>query len=252
MRIKPGPKSLGFVFEISGGDYQSRKPSPTASQEKPRGYYVYGHYDLEGNLFYVGKGTGRRAWNESKRHYYWHLHVEENLKGKYKVVILEDNLSSDEAEDIEDDWMYQEGDNLLNWSNMHRGSDYDALNRFHALRDANRNLIAEGRSKEKENLEEAIAIYYKAIEHYDAYAIIQYEPGLLGKLKKIQQEKYGLTGEIRAIDRLSLCLIRAGRIEEAITAAENYFEKYKAAKHAKSSEPIIKRIGKAKEKLKKG
>lgn len=32
-------------------------------------YYTYGHY-LNGNLIYIGEGTGQRAWNLSRKPYY--------------------------------------------------------------------------------------------------------------------------------------------------------------------------------------
>lgn len=57
-------------------------------------YYVYGHYTLDGRLFYVGKGTGRRAWERSARNPHWN-----NVVNKHglEVRILFDSLTEEDA-----------------------------------------------------------------------------------------------------------------------------------------------------------
>ena len=55
-------------------------------------YYVYTHSDLKGNVFYVGKGKGRRAW-EKRSGKAW--------ENNYIVEVLFDNLSEREAFDCE-------------------------------------------------------------------------------------------------------------------------------------------------------
>ncbi len=58
-------------------------------------FYVYTHSKLNTNeVFYIGKGSGNRAWSKSGRNNYWH-----NITNKYnyKVKILIKNLSEDEA-----------------------------------------------------------------------------------------------------------------------------------------------------------
>ena len=62
-------------------------------------FYVYAHYTLDTNeLFYIGKGTGNRAFIKSKgkkgRNDYWHKIVK---KHDYKVEILIDNLEEPDA-----------------------------------------------------------------------------------------------------------------------------------------------------------
>ena len=53
-----------------------------------RDFYVYVHRDLEGNIFYVGKGCGQRAMS-TDRHPVWTRYVEERLAGKYNVEVLD-------------------------------------------------------------------------------------------------------------------------------------------------------------------
>lgn len=67
-----------------------------------RGYYVYLHRSKETDeVFYVGKGSGKRAWNSEKRNPNWKSKVEE-LDGNWKVEIYEDDLTENEAFRIEE------------------------------------------------------------------------------------------------------------------------------------------------------
>jgi hypothetical protein len=57
--------------------------------------YVYGHFRNDtGELFYIGKGTGNRAWNNRTRNSYWKHIVD---KCGYTVEILYDNLTEEDA-----------------------------------------------------------------------------------------------------------------------------------------------------------
>lgn len=57
--------------------------------------YVYGHYTADTNkLFYIGKGTDKRAWETGDRNQHWHRTVK---KHGYTVKILYDNLGEKEA-----------------------------------------------------------------------------------------------------------------------------------------------------------
>jgi len=51
-------------------------------------FYTYAHYTPEGNLFYIGKGQGDRAYAFYKRSAYWNNIVDKY--GKPKVEILSD------------------------------------------------------------------------------------------------------------------------------------------------------------------
>lgn len=62
-------------------------------------YYIYAHVRLDTNsIFYIGKGSGKRAYITSNRSNYWKRIV--NAHG-YKVIFLEENLSEDEAFNFE-------------------------------------------------------------------------------------------------------------------------------------------------------
>ena len=58
-------------------------------------FYVYAHYTLDTDeLFYIGKGCGRRAYHRAKRSDFW-----KNIERKHgcKVAILIDNLTEADA-----------------------------------------------------------------------------------------------------------------------------------------------------------
>jgi hypothetical protein len=42
-------------------------------------FYTYAHAKPDGTIFYIGKGTGRRAWSTKSRNSHW-----KNIVGKYK------------------------------------------------------------------------------------------------------------------------------------------------------------------------
>jgi hypothetical protein len=142
-KMKVTARLTNTGIEISMGDGAAPKPlkaAPDARQDNPRKSYVYAHIDAAGNIFYVGKGDERRAWSKD-RHPLWHRYVERHLGGAYQVRILQDNLSPDEAEELEAAWIAQCSDGLVNWVNMGRVTDFQALERYHKSRDANRCLI---------------------------------------------------------------------------------------------------------------
>lgn len=65
-------------------------------------YYVYAHYDAEGECFYVGKGKNHRAWEKGYgcRNDEWYNAVIA-MDFKYEVRIIAADLDEDEALAIE-------------------------------------------------------------------------------------------------------------------------------------------------------
>ena len=220
------------------------EPNANANQTQPRRSYVYAHLDERGTPFYIGQGVGRRAWDHD-RHPLWYRYVEKHLKGKYEVVILEENLTPKQAGQIESAWIAQESETLVNWFNMSRKTDFEAIDSYHKLRKANLSLFAEGREKEKTAPEEAVALYRETLARVAEYASIQAERGLIGQLLNEEIAETGLRGELQILDRLTLCLVRLGRDAEASEAAEQYFAKYRADLSLSVAAKIFKRVNKA-------
>ncbi len=116
-------KILGRFLGL--GQKGTKKPLKGATAQKsesPTRFYVYAHQSLEGNVFYIGKGTGRRGLVRG-RGPVWQSYGDERLKGKYKVQIIRDNLSEDDALDLQQEIMAFYGDKLINQQNMSRGLD---------------------------------------------------------------------------------------------------------------------------------
>lgn len=193
--------------------------------------------------FYVGKGVGRRAWSDD-RHILWYRYVNQHLSGKYSVVILEDDLTPEMAEERESAWIAQESMTLVNWENMGRETDFEAVNQYHQMRNSALALFARARVMERVDLGQAISLYFNALDKISEYASIQPERGLIGQLLDEDRAEHGISGELQVLDRLTLCLIRAGRAAEAKHVADNYFNAYRRDKALASAKTILKRISK--------
>jgi hypothetical protein len=193
-------------------------PPPSSQDEDEPGereYYVYAHRDAAGRMFYVGKGKEQRAWS-TDRHDLWHKYVKERLGGQYTVEILQKNLTEAEAEWAEARLLSEHGAALVNWDNPSRGDDYAALAQYHARRDANALLVARAKVLEGSVRAEAIKMYSQALEELRGYESLVLMRGslvaeLLSELPKMASPEI--------LDRLTLCLVRERRVEEARAVA---------------------------------
>jgi hypothetical protein len=161
------------------------------------------------------------------------------------VRILQDDLSFEEAEELEAEWIAQCSPDLVNWVNMGRDTDFKANERFHVLRNANRALIQRAKAMEKSDLEGATTAYIQAIEAIREYASISDERGLVGQLLDEEAEEHGRRGEVEAVDRLTMCLIKLNRAEEAASRAKSYFALYQLDLNLNAARRIAKRVEKA-------
>jgi len=81
--------------------------------------YVYGHYKADtGELFYIGKGTGNRAWVLTGRNSYWN-----NVVNKHgvEIKILYDGLTDEDAYEKEKEVIAEVG--LENLTNITEGGE---------------------------------------------------------------------------------------------------------------------------------
>ena len=245
MKFTMGMTNDGIFLRLGDEPPERVLPSPTVNQAAPKRCYVYAHYDVAGVPFYIGKGSGRRAWQDD-RHILWHRYVKHHLDGKYAVVILADDMTAEEAEQLEGRWITQESDTLVNWNNFGRKTDFAALDQYHKLRNTNLQLIANARQKEKSEPEQAVTMYYQAIENISAYVDIQAERGLVGPLIDEHRKETGNSGELVVLDRITLCLVRLGRVAEAGAVVSKYFSTYHNDEALSGADPIKKRVAKAK------
>ena len=203
-----------------------------------RDFYVYFHRSPDGSIFYIGKGTGRRAWSQD-RHPVWKKYVSERLQGQYSVEIYADDLTERQADGLEERLIEKLGAQLINWINPGRGFDYQAIAEYHQLRDANRAFVAATRPLEQSDLPAAIERYQQALAAMRKYESLTLEHGLVAEMN------CGPTwGEPNILDRLTLCLMRANRPAEAIQAAAKYFTDFPTAQTLSVGKRIQARVAK--------
>jgi tetratricopeptide (TPR) repeat protein len=244
MKLTTKLTNLGIELSLQDEVPGPLEPAADADQIHPRQYYVYAHLDSSGQIFYVGKGKGKRAWS-TDRHPLWVRYVEKHLNGEYQIRILCDNLSIEDVEEVEAEWIAQCSDTVVNWINMGRKTDFDALDRRYKLRTANLNLIQQAKAIEKNDIEKATSMYIQAIGAIQDYAFITYERGIVGQLLEEETAELGVSGEISALNRLTICLIKLGRPAEAAKYTESYLSLYRRDLQFGIAERILKRVDKA-------
>jgi len=234
----------GIEIGLGHGPRPRLMASPTADQAKPKRCYVYAHQSLDGVPFYIGKGQDGRAWSKD-RDANWQRFVKTRLAGKYKVVVLADNLTERQAEELESDWITQEADTLVNWISPGRRTDFEANARYHQLRNANHLLIEQAQTREKTDLAGAIEMYRRAMDAAAEYVFLVDEQGLVAELLREGREANGYSGEVRALDRLTMGLLKLGQVDEAKAAADAYFGRYRADISSSTGVRIRERLLKA-------
>ena len=216
----------------------------SGKNSKEKKFYVYFHRDSDGNIFYVGKGTGKRAWSKGGHNPLWRKYIEERLHGKYTVEIFKEGLIEQKAEELESELIDKYCDQTVNWMSG-RNKDYDALDRRNRLRKENLDSVKKTRSIEAIEPEKAVIKYREALEKMREYESIVYEKDtLISELTAGEPS----TGDWIILDRLTLCLVKSKRFSEAIEEAEKYLNDFPGLHHIKAGERIKKRIEIARQK----
>lgn len=114
--------------------------------------YVYLHTKPNGEIFYVGKGNGKRAYDKTNRNKHWKRVVN---KYGYNVSVFLDNISDDKAFSVEMDLIDAIGlDNLTNLTKGGEGVRGNVLSEDSKLKlsKSQKDRIKKIRGTEKEKL----------------------------------------------------------------------------------------------------
>jgi len=105
----------------------------------------------------------------------WTKYVTERLNGVYQVEIYRGGLTESEAEDLESSLIARHGKQLINWINPGRQFDYQGLERYHKLRNENRQFVAETHALERVDPATAVSRYRQALSAMREYEAITLE-----------------------------------------------------------------------------
>lgn len=204
-------------------------------------FYVYVHIDPLGNIFYVGKGTGKRAWSHD-RHDLWNRYIK-RFGGEYSVQIIKENFTEDEAHDLEDDLIVEYGGQLVNWVNIGLDMDYKMYDIYWSLRKENEEIFKQ--TNEVTNLEEAVCKYKEIIARMIDYEQMETDGGK--KYTGIAREVYlefcneNKAGNIEMLNRLTICLKKLGRKKEMANVVNEYLKEFPGARQRSAMKKILKR-----------
>lgn len=200
-----------------------------------RRFYVYLHKTMKGVPFYVGKGTGKRAWSR-ERHPTWNHYVATRLGGHFEVEIVADDLSEDEALELEDDWMRQLGSTLINLQNFHRGLAMDEFGRSDALRTQINELTRLAELADVPN--ERARLYGSALKLYAEQSSIVSEVGLFGDILS----EMPVHGPFDLINGHVAALVAEGDLASAHAALVEYDARYTASRQHKGMQLLHTRV----------
>lgn len=216
-------------------------------------FYVYTHTDKDGDVFYVGKGKGDRAWKKNERHELWQKYLE-NIGGEYTVTIVEKDLDEESALSLENRLISQHRCTLINWINPDRHGDWATIAKYWELRKEDDEFHARVKEVEKDSLEDAVKLYKEEIMQVQEYldVLMKYYgaevSNSVGKARRIYQDNYIMSyvsnHDLRALDRLTICLKTLGRLDEAREEVEKFFEEYPFSSHLRTADRIKNRIAK--------
>jgi len=181
-------------------------------------YYVYVHKGLDGTVFYIGKGTGNRAFSKDRQPE-WYYYVEKILNNQYDVEIVEDGISEEEALRIEDALIAEHAATVINRQNMHSPVDSRKLINYSDTIRAYSDTFRSAQRDDKEGKhKEAIEKYETAYNLYTkAMSLNDYDQGARRLLPRER------IAPMQLADSYSKCLAKQGLHQQVVKFYERFF-----------------------------
>jgi hypothetical protein len=209
---------------------------------KPGKHYVYVHKGPDGIVFYVGKGTGNRAYSRD-RGPDWNWYVKNVLGDQFSVELVRENVSEADASELEDLLMQRYGATIINLQNFHSPKDQakfmayaDAIKLYSDVRNEATSLAA------SDKIDEAMAAFLTAYDHYlAAMQNSDYDLGARRRLRGSGLYEYHPTALADACTKM---LAKSARYAELVTFGDRYFADFKPP-YTKGEETMRRRIEKA-------
>lgn len=188
---------------------------------KPGRYYVYVHKGLDGTVFYVGKGTGDRAFSKDRQPE-WLYYVEKILNKQYNVEIVEEGISEEDALRIEESLLAEHAATVINRQNMYAPVDSRKLINYSDTIRTYSDTLRSAQILDKEgNYKEAIEKYETAYNHYTkAMSLNDYDQGARRLLPK---ERIAPT---QLADSYSKCLAKQGLHKQVVMFYKRFFSDF--------------------------
>jgi hypothetical protein len=249
---------IGAFIKLVSEDEDSEKKPPVkfsigmglgGSRDQPcklGRFYVYVHKDAEGVVFYVGKGTGDRAYSRD-RPPEWNEYVSKKSGGKFSVEIVRDRISEDDALQIEDAVMAEYAPTIINAANMHAPYDAAKIMAYsEAMRSYSKGLKQATDLTKAAKLDQAVTEFEAAyISYFDVIKNHDYDLGARRGLESTT----GFNFHPHALaDRYTKALAKAGRCSELVAFAERYFRDYGEPSN-RTEEELKNRMDKARGKI---
>lgn len=230
----------------------------------PFRFYVYAHIDWEGKVFYIGKGTGERAWSTTRDHI-WKRYVSERTFDIYSVEILEEDLTESEALSLEERLITEYRQQLVNWQGgtfddpgpglgeslglyppenplSRRAMDeraaaiFDLSRKYQALRAEARALAARAKDLQATNPEAALSLSARAFELERDYTAI-HVPHPVPLVEDLMLPSS--CGDIPILHRHIQILKKLGRFADIVDAVDAYLAVHPDDRDRKAMQPIL-------------
>jgi hypothetical protein len=219
------------------------KPESVRSLDMAQDHAVVAYCRMDGTPFFVWRWRAAQV-DETPGDAMFDYYVRNHLKGEYRRDLLEQGLSRDAADSLQSTFMRTHALTLLNRVNFHRRPLYSNLDAYHEANGKVWPARELGRAMEKSDPDGAVEAYETAIRHCDTCAGLQTEEGLYGEVTRDMDVHHYTATALKAMDRISLILCRAGRAPEAQARAKVFFEAHPEVVDT-DAQVVLRRIEKA-------